>query len=204
MAFTTAWCRPVTSETALSVSPSASMSHTKFRRATVTRWPVALKGTASMRVRPHAQAQRCLLTSTLVLSIPMGRCQRVTVASPCLSISPPQHGQTTGAASAATKAPGNVLTVTAVGQGFLDVPKFATSCASVGAPVCAKPSICDGTTRKPDEARPAPNSEATASWSGILAGSAWKMGGCSAATGATLGMVVVPFAEPCVVRDARF
>ena len=93
-----------------------------------------------------------------------------------------------GAASAATSVPGIVLTVTAVGHGFLYVPKLTTSCSSTGAPTCTNPSICEGSTRKPDEASPSLSSDATAACSGVLTASAWNMGGCSAAVGATLDM----------------
>lgn len=150
------------SDTALRVCPSASRSQTKLSSGTVTRWPPALKGIPSMRVCPRSHAQRCLFTSTLVRSMPAGRCQSMIAASPCRSIAPPQAGQIIGAASAVTSSPGTVRTVTAVGHGFLYVPKSTTSRSSRGAPVCTNPSSCDGSTRKPESASPSPSSDATA------------------------------------------
>jgi hypothetical protein len=92
----------------------------------------------------------------------MQKCQSMIAASPCRSIAPPQAGQIIGAASAVTSSPGTVRTVTAVGHGFLYVPKSTTSRSSRGAPVCTNPSSCDGSTRKPESASPSPSSDATA------------------------------------------
>ena len=108
-----------------------------------------------------------------------------------------------GAASLATSAPGTVRTVTEVGHGFLLVPKFTTSTDSLGSPVCTNPSICDGSTRKPELASPSPSSEATASCSGVRSASTWKMGGCSTAAGGTLVIAVHPF-RSLDCRDDRF
>ena len=115
-------------ETALRVCPSAGGPRTKSGSGTARRWPAALKGASSMRVRPHPeQTHLCRPASTFARSMPCGRRQGAIAPAPWRTNSAPQCRHSMGAASAATSLPGTAGTTISAGRGFPNVPKSTDS-----------------------------------------------------------------------------